>query len=99
MPWKVESTPILESLHLLDSTPTGDKLLDPTLKEIGEADKTFDTRYWIERNTARSEEIVAATLERLVEKNILDYESGGFWTLSRAVSRSRTYPTADGSVR
>ena len=89
----------LEALHLIDPAPTGDGLLDPTLKEISEADETLDTQYWIERNTARREEIVTLTLRRLVDKKILDYETGGFWTLSRIVSRSGTYPTADGTMR
>ena len=34
-----------------------------------------------------------------MDKQILDYETGGFWTLSRIVSRSGTYPTADGTMR
>ena len=89
----------LEALHLIDPTPTGDGLLDPTLKEISETGETLDTQYWIERNTARREEIVTLTLQRLVDKRILDYETGGFWTLSRIVSRSGTYPTADGTMR
>ncbi len=87
----------LEALHLIDATPTGDVLLDPTLLEMSEQREASSTQYWIERNTARSEEIV--TLERLVERGVLDYESGGFWTLSRAVSRSGTYPSADGTTR
>ena len=89
----------LEALHLMDPTPTGDRLLDPTLKEISETDEALETQYWIERNTARREEIVTLTLQRLVDKQILDYETGGFWTLSRVVSRSGTYPTADGTMR
>ncbi|MCY3730385.1 MAG: cytochrome P450 [Rhodospirillaceae bacterium] len=89
----------LTSLYLVDATPTGDELLDPTLKDIGEADETLETQYWVERNTVRSEDIVTTTLERLVDKGILDYESGGFWTLSSAVSRSRMYPTAGGKTR
>ena len=81
----------LESLYLIDATPTGDELLDPTLLEISETPESSSTQYWIERNTARSEAIVTVTLDRLVEKAVLDYESGGFWTLSRAVSvRART---------
>ena len=67
----------LEALHLIDPTPTGDRLLDPTLKEISETSEALDTQYWIERNTTRSEEIVTITLERLVDKQILDYEAGG----------------------
>lgn len=89
----------LEALHLMDSTPTGDSLLDPTLKEISESAEALDTQYWIERNTARVEEIVTATLQRLVDKNILDYETGGFWTLSRNVSRSGFYPTVAVTMR
>ncbi len=89
----------LDALLVIDDAPTGDPLLDPTLVEIGGAEGTFTAQYWIERNAARSEEIVTATLERLVERGILDYESGGFWTLSRDVSRSGTYPSADGTTR
>ena len=70
----------LESLYLIDATPTGDELLDPTLLEISETQESSSTQYWIERNTVRSEEIVTVTLDRLVEKGVLDYESGGFWT-------------------
>lgn len=89
----------LKALYLVDSGPTGDNLLDPTLKEIAESGETRDTQYWIERNTGRSDEIVTATLDRLVERKILDYESGGFWGLSRSVSRSGAYPASDMKVR
>ena len=89
----------LKTLYLVDPTPTGDDLLDPTLKEITESQETADTQYWIERNTGRSDEIVMATLDRLVERKILDYESGGFWGLSRSVSRSGTYQTHDLQIR
>ena len=88
----------LESLYLIDATPTGDELLDPTLLGISDTRESSSTQYWIERNTVRSEEIVTVTLDRLVEKGVLDYESGGFWTLSRAVSRSGTYPAARARV-
>ena len=89
----------LQSLYLLDATPTGDGLLDPTLQEISTSEDRSDTQYWVERNTARAEEIVTLTLERLVDKGVLEYQSGGFWTLSRSVSRSGTYPSADGAIR
>ena len=89
----------LESLYLLDATPTGDVLLDPTLEEISNAKDHSDTQYWVERNTVRAEDIVTLTLERLVEKGVLDYEAGGFWTLSRSVSRSGLYPSADGTIQ
>ena len=83
----------LERLYLVDSTPTGDGLLDPALKDIAESDEKSDAQFWIERNTRHADEIVAATLDRLVERNILTHESGGFWGLSRSVARSGTFPT------
>ena len=89
----------LRELLLIDATPTGDKLLDPALKEISESKETFDTQYWIERNTARSEAIVTLTFQRLVDTGILDHDAGGFWSLSRKVARSRTYRSSDGTVR
>ncbi len=89
----------LNRLYLTDPTPTGDSLLDPTLKEIAESRETSDMQYWIERTAGRSDEIVTTTLDRLVERKILDYESGGFWGLSRSVSRSGTYQTSDLQIR
>ena len=89
----------LNRLYLTDPTPTGDSLLDPTLKEIAESRETSDMQFWIERTAGRSDEIVTTTLDRLVERNILDYESGGFWGLSRSVSRSGTYQTSDLQIR
>ena len=89
----------LTTLYLVDGTPTGDSLLDPTLEEIAQAGETSDAQYWIERNTHRSDAIVATALDRLVERKILDYESGGFWGLSRSVSQKGTYPTSDVHVR
>lgn len=89
----------LDSLSLIDATPTGDSMLDPTLKEISESQSTFGTQYWIEKNTSRSEDIVTTTLDRLVEKGILEYETGGFWSLARSVSRTKTYPAVGGASK
>ena len=88
----------LDALHVISDAPTGDALLDPTLQEISEAQEVSSAQYWIERSTARSEEIVTMTLDRLVEKGILDYETGGFWTLSREVNRSGVYPAGEGET-
>ena len=87
----------LQSLQLIDATPTGDPLLDPTLEEISQEEGTFSAQHWIEKNTVRSEDIVTMTLERLAEKGVLEFHSGGFWSLSSAVSRSKSYPAAAGS--
>ena len=84
----------LENLHLIDSTPTGETLLDQTLKEISELQGTRDMQYWIERIAGRSDEIVVAAFDRLKDKGVLDYQNGGFWALSRSVSRSGIYPTS-----
>ena len=89
----------LEALHVVDAIPTGDALLDPTLAEIAQAEGNFTAQYWIERSTVRSDAIVTLALKRLVERGVLDYETGGFWVLSRTVSRSGTYPSADDSMR
>ena len=85
----------LERLYLVDPTPTGDGLLDPTLKDIAESDEKSDAQFWIERGSRHADEIVASTLDRLVARSILTHETGGFWGLSRDVSRSGTYPTSD----
>ena len=89
----------LESLYVIDPSPTGDSLLDPTLKAIADSQDTLTAQFWIERNTARCDEIVSVAFERLVERGILEYESGGFWRLSRGVSRSGSYPTFDSEFR
>lgn len=89
----------LDSLHLINGDPTGDTMLDPTLKEISKSKGTFSTQYWIEKNTSRSDDIVTITLDRLVEKGILQHETGGFWSLSSSVSRTKTYPTAQGASK
>ena len=89
----------LERLYLVDSNPTGDDLLDPTLKDIAASEEKSDAQFWIERNTRHADEIVAATLDRLVARNILTHQTGGFWGLSRDVSRSGTYPTQANETR
>ncbi len=55
----------LNTLSLVNASPTGDNLLYPTLNDIAESKEASDTQYWIERNAGRSDEIVMATLDRL----------------------------------
>ena len=72
----------LKRLYLQDSTPTGDELLDVTLRDIAkseEVEEVHDAQYWIERNASRADEIVSVTLERLVGKGILYRELSGFF--------------------
>ena len=87
----------LEKLQIIDPTPTGNPILDETLKEIAAEERIFNTQYWIEKNTRRTEQVVEEVLNRLVEKDILQYEMGGFWELSSSVASTRSYTGADGA--
>lgn len=79
----------LESLTLLDPTPTGDELLDPILKELSDAtDESSSVQYWVERMALQTQDLVRQALDRLTDKGILDYEEGGFWVLSRKAKGS-----------
>ena len=90
----------LETLTLIDATPTGDELLDPTLKAIADNPHSHTPQYWVERIAARRAEAISdAAFDRLVKQGILDSHSGGFWSLSNKVSRSGRYPLGDGERR
>ena len=72
-----------ESLFLVDDTETGRATLDPILKEIAAEPIQRPTQYWIERLAPRAESIIDLILDRLVDRKILEYHDGEFWTLSR----------------
>ena len=79
---------------LIDATPTGDELLDPTLAEIAEGGEN-DARYWVERTAVRSDSIRETVLERLVDNGILERLDDRFlW-----VFKSRRYPAIDGEAQ
>ncbi|MCY4107521.1 MAG: GPP34 family phosphoprotein [Chloroflexi bacterium] len=83
----------LKNLILLDATPVGDSLLDPTLARI-EAGEKQDARYWVEHTAEHADEIREAALTRLVDHGILERQDDRFlW-----VFRSRRYPAVDGKV-
>ncbi len=83
----------LEHLILVDATPVGDSLLDPTLAAIAEG-KESDARHWVEQIAQKAPEIREQTLERLIERGILERQEDRFlW-----VFRSRRYPTVDGKA-
>ncbi len=84
----------LDSLILVDSTPMGDPLLDPTLERIAASSEAHSARYWVEDTAAYASDIREVALARLVEAGILNREEGRFlW-----VFRSRRYPTIDGKL-
>ena len=83
----------LENLLLIDSTPVGDGLLDPTLAEIAREEKR-DARFWVERTANRAYEIREEALTRLVSGGILERRDDRFlW-----VFRSRRYPAVQGEA-
>ena len=83
----------LEHLILIDSTPVGDGLLDPTLAEIAAAEQS-NPQYWVERIAHNADEIREGALARLVERGILEQHENRFlW-----VFRSRRYPAIDGKA-
>ena len=87
----------LERLFIVDTTPTNDEMLDPVLREIAEELRTHNTTYWIERISARGDEIREKAIGRLVERGVLVSEAGNVF-LSHSVSRARRFTTRDGQV-
>ena len=85
----------LENLIVVDTTPVGDDLLDSTLAMIAEgSEDQKDARHWVEQTARQAPAIREATLDRLVERGILEREDDRFlW-----VFRSRRYPMVDGQA-
>ena len=82
----------LEALLLIDPTPVGDELLDPTLSAIVGAGDTHSTAYWLGHTAERGDDLRQATTDRLIDRGVLEAESNGLVFLSRLVSRVRRYP-------
>ncbi len=94
MEYRIDTDP--ERLVLLDDTPVGDSLLDPTLARIAEDREGAerDARHWVEQEATHAEEIREEALNRLVEVGILEREDDRFlW-----VFKSRRYPIIDGKA-
>ncbi len=83
----------LENLILVDATPVGDSLLDPTLAGIAAGERR-PTRYWVEHTVESAAAIREDALSRLVTRGILERQDKRFlWAF-----RSRRYPTIDGKA-
>ncbi len=94
MEYRIDTDP--ERLVLLDDTPVGDSLLDPTLARIAQDREGAerDARYWVEQEATHAEEIREEALNRLIEVGILEREDDRFlW-----VFKSRRYPVIDGKA-
>ena len=84
----------LKRLVLIDPTPLGDDLLDPTLALLAQATETYDARRWVDEIANGAEEIRESALARLVERGVLRREEDRFlW-----VFQSRRYPIVDGDA-
>ena len=88
----------MESLFLLDRTPTGNPTLDPILKRIADEPGRHNAQYWIERLAPYAEAIIDLTLDRLVDLKILEHHDGEFWTLARRVSQSGVLSSPEGTA-
>ena len=94
----------LERLVLVDSTPTGDDLLDPVLADIASGGD-HDVHYWLERTTDHAPVIREKALARLTSRKIVDRRGADYhWVFrfdwaSRKWHQSRLYPVIDGEAR
>ena len=88
----------LDQLTVMNTTPLGDALLDPTLAEIAQAEAIESPSFWVGQIAKRGDDIREQALDRLVASGILASEEDGPISLSRSVARSRRYPTLDGKV-
>ena len=85
-----------EKLQVLDSTPTGNPLLDGALERIANAGETMNTKAWVEvLARERAADIRQRAMDKLIERGILEAKDEKFlW-----VFHSRRYPTIDGRVQ
>ncbi len=86
-----------ESIFLLDSTKTGDEVLDLCLAEIASNPDPQEPRYWIERLAVHSEDIIDTTLKHLVQLEIMTHHEGGFYTTNHCdwYAEQRQYPKSE----
>lgn len=61
----------LETLTVVDATPTGDSLLDPSLEELASEDTVHPPQYWVERLARRGDQISHEAIERLVYSTVM----------------------------
>lgn len=84
----------MESLILLDKTPTGDAVLDLALAQIAAESDQHSAQYWVEKLAPRAEMMVDLTLDRLVGLQILEHHDGNFWSMTSS-ARNAEFFVAD----
>lgn len=81
----------LKRLFVVDSTPTGEELLDRYLRVISATNRDYSTRHWVIEIAKSGDEIKQRALSMLVEKGILKMEEKKIlW-----VFETRRYPVVD----
>ena len=90
----------LRHLFVVDPSPVNDDLLDPALAMIASGGGGGDTAHWVERLAEPSwaDRTRERSLERLVERGILQRDAGGTLSLANLVARARRYPMIDGEA-
>ncbi len=86
-----------KTIFLLDSTKTGDEVLDLCLAEIASNPDPQEPRYWIERLAVHSENIINTTLKHLVQLGIMTHHEGGFYTTNHCdwYAEFQQYPKSE----
>ena len=87
-----------KSLVLIDPTPTGDGLLDPTLSRIAESKDGSNAEFWLRDIARNGEAMLQHTLDDLLAKGILQSAEGMDIQVSQGLLRSRRYPSAEGDA-
>jgi len=84
----------LERLFVVDKTPTGDPILDPSLAKLAAGPTDKDAKYWVQTLAADGEDIREAALASLVARGVLRREDEKFlWVFA-----TRRYPAVDGKA-
>ena len=83
----------VSQLTIIDTTPTGDSLLDPTLADLQTVPER-NLSFWVERTAHSGDVIREEALKRMVASGILEERDERFlW-----VFKSRRYPAIQGEV-
>ena len=84
----------LKSLHVVDTTPLGDDILDESLTLMTQSDTKEDVIYWIERLASPEliHRIRRRVVDRLIGRQIFDQDAGGIIYLNKQVTLTGRYP-------
>ena len=91
----------LEHLFVVDPTPVGDDLLDPSLAMIAAERDTRDAGYWVGRLATPeiASRVRDGVIVRLIERGVLEKDDGGVLSVTTRVLRTRRYPGVSGPGR